>query len=331
MGGISKIGILLLCIFVLCLGTAQAQLINWVNRAPLPEVREGASGTIAPGPDGFPKVYVMHGFSVVGDTNQLRIYDPFADTWTNGPNSPGVPSSEGYFGATADDGSGTLNVYIIGGRAGTVLSQNLKFNPITNTWAVRAPMPTARAGAGITVLNNLIYVIGGRNGTAPFSGSPLSANEVYDPVANTWASLAPLPTPRSGAAAVAINEKIYVIGGWRLVGGVPVLQNIVEVFDPSTNTWSTAAPMPTPRAYFGAAVCHGLIYAIGGLIGTAPIPGNETTLVEVYDPIADSWSGENPMLTPRAELVVVSDGTNLFAIGGGIFGISVAANQSSSF
>lgn len=330
MSRVSKVGFIVVCLLLLCQGTVFAQQINWITRAPLPQVREGASGAVAPGPDGFSKVYVMHGYSG-GDSTALRIYDPIADSWSAGPNSPGIASSEGYFGATADDGSGTLNVYIIGGRAGTVLSQNLKFNPITNTWAAGAAMPTPRAGAGITVQDNLIYVIGGRDGITPFSGAPLNANQVYDPVANTWTSLAPLPTPRSGVAAVSVNGLIYVIGGWTLAGGIPTLQNIVEVFDPAMNTWSSAAPMPTARAYLGAAERQGLIYTIGGLIGTAPVPGNMTNVVEVYDPLADSWCADNPMPTPRAELVVLSDGTNLFAMGGGIFGASLAANESSSF
>lgn len=311
-----KVGFMLVCFLVLCQGTVFAQ-ITWTSNAPLPEVREGASGAVALGADGLPRVYVMHGYSF-GDSTSLRIYDPGNNTWSAGPNSPGIPSSEGYFGATADDGSGTLKVYIIGGRAGSVLSQNLKFDPIN------APMPTPRAGAGITALNNLIYVIGGRNGTVPFSGTPLNANEVYDPVADTWTSLAPLPTARSGVAAVALNGLIYVIGGWRLVSGTPTVQNIVEVFDPTTNTWSSAAPMPTARAYFGAVDCGQRIYTMGGAFPNLAM----TNVLEIYDPVTDSWSADTPMPTSRAELVAVDVGGTVFAIGGGIFGISSAANES---
>lgn len=325
MSRLFKVSLILVCVLVLGTGTVFAQL--WTIDAPLPETREGASGAVAPGPDGLAKVYVMHGFSpsTGGDSNHLRIYDPLFDTWSNGPNSPGVASSEGYFGATAADGSGTLNVYIIGGRAGSVLSQNLKYNPVTDTWATNAPMPTARAGAGIAVVDNKIHVIGGRNGTVPFSGTPLSAHEVYDPVANTWASRAPLPTPRSGVAAVELNGLIYVMGGWKLVAGAPVLQNIVEVYDPLTNSWSSAAPMPTARAYFGAAAKH-VIFAVGG--ATNPVTLTQTNVVEEYDPVTDSWSVDNPMPTARAEVVVLNVDGRLTAIGGGIFGGSLAANES---
>ena len=56
-------------------------------------------------------------------------------------------------------------------------------------------------------------------------------------------------------AAGAVNGKIYAIG---LGGGE------VEAYDPATNTWSTAAPMPTGSVAWGVADANGLIYAING-------------------------------------------------------------------
>jgi len=320
----SRVGLAVVGFLILHVSTVFAQ-ITWVSNAPLPEVREGAAGAVAPGPDGLPKVYVMHGYSS-GDTNNLRIYDPVADIWSAGPNSPGALSSEAYFGATADDGSGDLKTYIIGGR--TTLTQNLKYNPITNIWATNAPMPTGRAGHGVAVVDNLIYAIGGRTGTTPFDPIPLNINQVYDPVADTWAALTPMPTARSGVGAVAVGGLIYVFGGWSLVGSTPTLQNLVEVYDPAADSWSTAAPMPTARAYLGATECGGKIYAIGGMISTTPVTSSMTNIVEVYDPATDAWTTETPMPTARAELVVVNVEGQVFAMGGGIFGSSLAANQS---
>src|SRR5262245_28459126 len=56
--------------------------------------------------------------------------------------------------------------------------------------------------------------------------------------------------------------------------------------------WSTVAPMPTPRAQLAAVLAPGfvpgvyLIYAIGGYTEN----GAPTGVVEVYDPMANSWS-----------------------------------------
>ena len=49
-----------------------------------------------------------------------------------------------------------------------------------DTWTTEEPMPTARAGIGVAVVNGKIYAIGGREGWA---GSPISAaNERYTPI-----------------------------------------------------------------------------------------------------------------------------------------------------
>ena len=41
--------------------------------------------------------------------------------------------------------------------------------------------------------------------------------------------------------------------------------NIVEMYDPSSNTWSVAAPMLAARSLFAVADANGVIYAIGGV------------------------------------------------------------------
>ena len=58
-------------------------------------------------------------------------------------------------------------------------------------------------------------------------------------------------------SAAVVNGKIYAIGG-----NNP--QKTVEVYDPSSNSWSTAASMPTARASLAAADAKGLIYVVGG-------------------------------------------------------------------
>ena len=81
--------------------------------------------------------------------------------------------------------------------------------------------------------------------------------------------------------------------------------------------WSTRAPMPTPRVYFGTAVVGGRIYAIGGYSGST------LATVEAYDPATDQWTSRASMPTPRAHFVVAAVGGKIYAIGGyqlGVFG-----------
>src|SRR5689334_16307363 len=60
-------------------------------------------------------------------------------------------------------------------------------------WAYRAAMPEARFGIAAGVLDGLIYVMGGDNG----SGAPYSDHvDVYDPVSDSWSAAASLPAGR---------------------------------------------------------------------------------------------------------------------------------------
>jgi N-acetylneuraminic acid mutarotase len=88
-----------------------------------------------------------------------------------------------------------------------------------------------------------------------------------------------MPTGRYGLQANVVNGKIYLMGGVKELGynqGVQQL-NVNEVYDPSSDTWTTKASMPNPEGYVSAVVDN-KIYIIG--------PG----LTEIYDPYADKWS-----------------------------------------
>jgi N-acetylneuraminic acid mutarotase len=74
---------------------------------------------------------------------------------------------------------------------------------------------------------------------------------------------------------------------------------VVEIYEPSRDTWKTAAPMPTARGFHGAAVLDGRIYVLGGR-GAEPHP------TEVYDPASDSWKS-----LPNADLDRARFGTGV--------------------
>jgi N-acetylneuraminic acid mutarotase len=65
---------------------------------------------------------------------------------------------------------------------------------------VGRPLPASRSGA-----------IASGNAASP--NGTFEQNEVYDPRTDRWETLAPMPTPRHGVAAVPIDDQIYVIAG----------------------------------------------------------------------------------------------------------------------
>ena len=76
------------------------------------------------------------------------------------------------------------------------------------------------------------------------------------------------------------------------------------------NVWFTVAPMPTARAHLAAGEANGLIYAIGGLAGSA------VNTVEVYNPSNNSWSTAPAMPTARFDLAAAAVNGLIYAIGG---------------
>jgi N-acetylneuraminic acid mutarotase len=118
-------------------------------------------------------------------------------------------------------------------------------------------MPLARDHTGVVTVNGRIHVIGGRVDTFHTNSN---LHHAYDPKADTWTFLAPIPTARSGHGCVWFSERIFCMGGEgtnRVFG-----QN--EAYDVANNRWESYAPMLTPRHGMGAVVLGDAIYVAGG-------------------------------------------------------------------
>ncbi len=186
------------------------------------------------------------------------------------------------------------------------------------TWVAKAPMPSARWGVCAGVVEGKLYVVGGAAGPA---GISLGVVEAYDPITDTWTTKAPIPTPRVQAAAAVVNGTLYVVGGqFQDAFGVTFLDT-VEAYDPRTNTWTTRAPMPTPRSGLALGAVNGILYAVGGFVGGLGL----TNTVEAYDPKTNTWSSMAPMPTRRENLAVGVAGGFLYAFGG--FGLGQLFNN----
>jgi N-acetylneuraminic acid mutarotase len=158
------------------------------------------------------------------------------------------------------------------------------------------------------VIAGQLYVVGGNNST-----DTMSVLQIYDPGTDSWTAGTGMPTARSQGSAVAASGLLYVIGGYL---GDDSVTGVVEVYDPGADTWSTVTPMPTARGETVAAVIGGLVYVAGGNLSSNPSVDNITTLMEIYDPVGDSWSTGPPMLTPRGEAMEGVIGGKLYVAGG---------------
>lgn len=88
-----------------------------------------------------------------------------------------------------------------------------RYDPETNTWSERAPLPTPRQAMGADLgADGRIYVVGGAPSYA--HPRPMAVVEIYDPETDTWETGPSMHYARRGHAVVATPEgKLYAIGG----------------------------------------------------------------------------------------------------------------------
>jgi N-acetylneuraminic acid mutarotase len=187
-------------------------------------------------------------------------------------------------------------------------------NATEDSWTTLEPMPTARSGLGVAVVDGKIYAIGGYN------GSYLRTNEMYDPETDTWTTKTSMPTPRHSFGIAVYQNKIYVIGGTIGPGiavGESLLTGATEVYDPITDTWETKTSMPTPRQGLEANVVSDKIYLIGGVRYVGGFLHQEFDENEVYDPATDSWTTKAPLPTAVWGYSSAVVDNEVYLIGGG--------------
>lgn len=238
---------------------------KWITASPIPGKRDHAGAATYDG-----KIYVVGGFNERGiSTRTLFIYDPSTDKWERGMD---MPTARGALAAKFVKGI----LYVIGGDATQlydsqgfynpqgVVTTNEAYDPKVDSWVIKAPMPTARDHLSSAVVDNKIFVIGGRQPEDGPIFNDLDANEMYDPESNSWISLEPLPTKRSGLAAASVDDKIYVIGG----ESTKRTFDTNEKYNTKTHSWDRESPVPSARHGLSATSIDGKIYVIAG--GTKP-------------------------------------------------------------
>ena len=241
------------------------------------------------------------------------------------------------------------------GINGGTVNTNEQYDPATDTWTLKASMPTPRDSFAIAVYQNKIYCIGGRTSIPLYSPQTFTTvNEVYDPATDTWQTKAPLPNVDWPLQASVVNGKIYVIGN----------SGATYAYDPTTNSWTTKAQAPIVDGQqisgFVSEVFGNKIYVVGlsfydlvynplndtwtqalsyepyppgeGLMGyggfviaggvTSGILAPERIYVfsedqtYVYDPLNDSWASGASMPEERVDCGVAVINDTFYVIGG---------------
>ena len=243
-------------------------------------------------------------FTATGTFNDgsARLLTSGGNAWTSGAS---IPLASYALGGAFVDGK----FYAISGFATARLGI---YNPANNTWTTGANLPAdtgynLRQYAGVAVLDGKIYVIGGDTGGSGDRATLLR----YDPAANAWTTLAPMPLgARSGLGAAAISGKVYAVGGYSQ--GASAYLTRLEVYDPVSNTWATKTSMPVAHSSALVGAVGGKLYVAGGQNDAGVV-----TATHVYDPNLDAWTTNAPMpFTNGTGDAVVLNG-KLYSIGAG--------------
>ena len=112
-----------------------------------------------------------------------------------------------------------------------------------------------------------------------------------------------------------MNGRIYVAGGLAFAVTISATVASLEIYDPTSNTWTSGADMPTARAILAASAAKEDLFFIGG--GSEALGTRDTSVVESYNPTTNTWTRRADMPTPRVALTVSMANGLIYAIGGG--------------
>jgi len=225
---------------------------SFTSLAPLLEPKASVGACVYNG-----AIYIIGGIN--GDaatfTDDLDKYDISTNTWTHISDDP----------AGAHEGSALVGyngkLYRYGGCFGGSGTTSIEeYDLSTGTWTTKTPCPVGRAHMAYGLINGKLYIAGGADG-----GTIHGDTYEYDIANDKWTKKTDMPTPRYHVASFVYNNKLYVIGG-RGDGGT-VYKSVVEIYDPSTDTWDTTSipNLPQNIAFaFSGYDSEGNIYVFDG-------------------------------------------------------------------
>ncbi|MDH4222275.1 MAG: DUF2341 domain-containing protein [candidate division Zixibacteria bacterium] len=244
---------------------------GWAQLADMPTARWGAIAIEFGG-----LIHVFAGEVATGGTAAHEVYDPATDSWSIWSDIPielaeqgitGVkygdkihlfcrsyhyeydPAADTFIAKAAVPTSRTLStcalvdslIYVIGGYAygspAGATNVNEAYNPMTDTWTTKAPMPLSRYGATREnpVINGRIYITHG------LSTVFYADNYVYNPADDTWETRSAGINPRDGVGCGVISGKLYVTGGRDQLSCAFGL-DYVEEYDPAADDLGGSNP-----------------------------------------------------------------------------------------
>lgn len=247
-------------------------------------------------------VYLVGGQLRSGTEATVLRYDPRTDTYRQ---EPEAPVAIDHPVVTSHDGEVILASGYIDGAVST--PRMWAYSPRTEEWRELPEMRTSRGAAAGAVIGDKLYVAGGVN---QFGNEyqPYSFLEIYDFNTGRWHNGPDMPTARHHLGAVAVEGKLYAVGGRQ-----PSDESLraFEVFDPRQNRWQRLPDLPHGAGAPGVTAIDGKVILTGGSNEVLE-PGNAGAIFKAtyaYDPKTRAWTRLPDMHHPRhGHVAVAADG-----------------------
>ena len=246
-----------------------------------------------------------HQFWGANRIDTAEIYDPAVDEWT--PTGSMAKKRESLTLSALGDG----RVLATGGRSEQRYHKQTEiWDPDTGTWSKSPNMKTPRwLHTAVDLPDGTVMVIGGTDDIYAL----VSGAEIFDPATDTWTPAGKMAQARALHTATLLPDgRILVVGGGK--GGVGTDTepfDTAEIWDPNTNSWTSAGTMATTRAQHIAALLPDGRVLIAGSVG-------KISSAEIWDPSTGTWSSAGSMSTWRAQHTATMLGSGQVLVTGGI-------------
>ena len=169
----------------------------------------------------------------------------------------------------------------MGGEVGhTLINVVEAYDPATDTWSTKAPLPMAMNSVYAVVDGGIVFTIGGYNDASV----RVPAVEIYNPATDQWTEGAPLNVGKSLAAVGVFGAEIIAAGGLTQSGDATADN---EGQRAGSQSWTTLAPVPTARQGGCFEAVEGTLFLAGGNGSTF---GPPLAVVEAYTRETNSWT-----------------------------------------